>query len=658
MGLFVSKLQVKLQAKQPFTSVKDFFQRISEHSISLTITSEDESIPLCLACPKDSFWITFFDPSIPEGVLSPILEDTALLLTKALKTFAVLVSVYDSDFLTISLYKNGEKKSHLNSQVLEDEESVLIPSLEPWLDIIDTNSWQTFFEQFTNSTIYADEKLLYLCKLLDWEEHLLLSTNEELSAVKGTKTNNLIVSPVYIKHTNQSDLLPISKKSILPSPSLKQSKFDLLTRRLVYAIGEEAPLQIIIESSGNGFYGIDAYLFGPLVDENCIDLKEYTITVNEGKNFEFSKRISSSLQGNIKLIKKSNGKKEFHIAFDKIEIPECKNSLRQYYLNFWGKGVVKKTKIAPLYFRIEPQQYPESQISLETQKVALIEVNDLPLGIHSFDRMDHDLKAMYYPRYLLAVAILPINTMHLKDTIFSAITKWITICAKNDDKICVRRQALTTDMLKIPRWVTKTVTKEDILSLKNKWKSLADDLLNFQTLEAFCQESSFGSRIQRSLYIHAKKNFEDPIHLSFWIAQEEFDSYRKESLLSSLEEIIKGLFKKNDGFQGWIAQWDWIPLFDNYDEWESTPYEMAHHVKQKISGELMSTRWCETYLRGFGSPMWIGRALQSKLKNRQKLDTIAITNKCGELLQIEYPQNLRFSECEELLEGIIPGQDH
>jgi hypothetical protein len=148
------------------------------------------------------------------------------------------------------------------------------------------------------------------------------------------------------------------------------------------------------------------------------------------------------------------------------------------------------------------------------------------------------------------------------------------------------------------------------------------------------------------------------IHLSLWWVRlgSDIDGDMRDRMVRLVDQVFTTL----PGLQGWLAEWDWTPLFSTADDNNYTPYEDAYGLSRSFdegpideAGGFMSRGWCKGTLRGLGSPLWLGRDLLAFI-SRPELEKVARVQEIGPFaVRVETAaDDLR--QLEEVLERILP----
>ncbi|MCL4266841.1 MAG: hypothetical protein KJ069_26915 [Anaerolineae bacterium] len=112
--------------------------------------------------------------------------------------------------------------------------------------------------------------------------------------------------------------------------------------------------------------------------------------------------------------------------------------------------------------------------------------------------------------------------------------------------------------------------------------------------------------------------------------------------------MVNRLMTAASGLQAIVGKWEWRMAPISLD---MTPYEEACN----INGQCTTAHfWCQRFLRGVTSHLWLGPDLLEHLPDRERLDSVATITSYGEGIYVTLNERATLDELEEALDSLLP----
>jgi len=269
-----------------------------------------------------------------------------------------------------------------------------------------------------------------------------------------------------------------------------------------------------------------------------------------------------------------------------------------------------------------------------------------------------DVRILNTPRILSAVAIVEDQSDETSAALRPLIESWVTgLPTAGQAGVRIRYEGLLDEL-------GNNSKRKGQLGLADvgpskKWQKFFQTPANLQSLFIDLVDERgqalAGINMQRP---NTHGGTRATIHLSLWWTRLQSDIDAE--VRGRMARLIHQVFTTLSGLQGWLAEWDWVPLFSTADDNNYTPYEDAYGLTRSYdegpvdqAGGFMSSGWCKGTLRGLGSPLWLGRDLLAWI-SRHELEQVARVQEVGPFgVRVETaPEGL--PQLEAVLERVLP----
>ena len=203
MGTTFSTIQIKNSQQVEPEQFKKLFCRFIEKKGLFPATKEDAQFSYRLAFSDDCSWVTLSSTEYDVGMDSVELE--AKKLAKAMKTYCIVTTIFDSDILLLKLFgataKQTDRIAIGHPDVINEafgfDSAKANGKMECWIPLLtEDNTWEHLKEIWSGTYVFVEEALSLMAPLLGMD---LKNVSADYRYWEEIEPNNLRVLALYFK---------------------------------------------------------------------------------------------------------------------------------------------------------------------------------------------------------------------------------------------------------------------------------------------------------------------------------------------------------------------------------------------------------------------------------------------------------------------------
>ncbi len=661
MGTSLTCLQVYMSEKQKADIRKVVTETIRQQILNQgyieTSPQKSEQYPdreLFVGPVGDSPWLTVF-------ITNSNLREIAQKVSATIKSTVIYVSLIDSDVVHLRRYVSGQIiDDYCNDPHAYDLYGIDPDSLSDWNETEEDSlkamtrgnpaNWRDLFvaginpdeirEIWDSERVFADDILWATVAALGMNDEEIVS---DFWAGQGREN--------FTRLTFQLKEKPLYETKAEEPPKLSLASY--MEPGEVY-VGHQLDLQISVQNEGSAFVGLDILAWGSALDKEIMHLDK--AEVFKADDFEKKKEI---------VFIPARGKVETQevpllvATMTAFEFPQgvagglglwsggnwekVMRAMAQTQVQFHIPALIKNTGVGELFIAFVPHTNRENgQVVFQASLTALsMPRRPLPSKDAIQPVTPQSLQLLESPDALFGLVSLGLERKQSAEIVANVIEEWIAkITSTNSDKFDAYLRA------RLDLKPKKKRLSAAAIPATSQWKELREGIKDCVSFSIHHKNASIIYDVS-ALFFQASGEEPAP-QLMFYFPLSAFGEEEQNNINEWLLDMVNRLMTEASGLQAMVGKWGWRMAPTSLD---MTLYETACN----IMGQCTTGRfWCQRFLRGVTSNLWLGPDLLAHLRDRDQLDSVATIASYGEGISVTLNEGVTLDELEAALDSLLP----
>jgi hypothetical protein len=269
------------------------------------------------------------------------------------------------------------------------------------------------------------------------------------------------------------------------------------------------------------------------------------------------------------------------------------------------------------------------------------------------------------PSIHTAAAIVPDTEVEARATVRALMERLLSRCAAARLEVTVRTEKHLTASFTIPK--SRQTLPAQELARSTLWPKLFDPATGYQTVRlgiapAGAPWALAGISMQtnlrggRLLGLAGRTGETETLNVAFWAnATAEALATLALDWPAALEDFMQWA-RGAQPLQGWVADCAWIPIFDSYEDFHMTPYEvvgLTETVRTLTRQGRIDASWLFRRLKFVSPRLWLGADLAERV-DRAALSEVVDIRLASTALELTLKQGVSLGRLERALRPILP----
>lgn len=265
MGTFCSNLQLKRKKSIDTDTVVDAISVMMKNSGYVEAESSDFDRKITLIARPDSKWMSLFDSNLDASNIE-LSTDMAISLGKVIDTEILCISVIDSDYFNIELFRDGKMKANITN--LNEMSTVSYKNIKAWINCGEEINSKTIKSIFSKHTVFVDDKISEFANTFSIDNSLCLLSHRHLQELD---LNSVIT--LFFKNAKEDQ----------EDTELDQTKLQFVSYYMEYKsnIGDNKSYKFTVKNIGKSSVGFQVIICGEAINSGFISASDCQLSVDD-----------------------------------------------------------------------------------------------------------------------------------------------------------------------------------------------------------------------------------------------------------------------------------------------------------------------------------------------------------------------------------------